>query len=109
MFFAGGVCFLLLGKLRRLPLLLRGLAGAGVITAVEFIAGLLCNQNYQVWDYRDLPLNFRGQICLRFFLLWIPISLGAMWLYTGLQRLLAMPRKFAASVRHLPYSPGGHR
>ena len=93
MFLAGGLCFLLLGKLEftqpRLPLPLRGLAGAGIITMVELLAGLLFNQSYRVWDYRYLPLNFHGQICLRFFLLWIPISLGAMWLYRKLQTHLA--------------------
>ena len=93
MFLAGGVCFLLLGKLEltqpRLPLPLRGLAGAGIITMVELLAGLIVNQNYGVWDYRHLPVNFHGQICLRFFLLWIPVSLGAMWLYKTLQKHLA--------------------
>ena len=92
MFFAGGVCFLLLGMLDsvspRLPLLFRGLVGAGVITMVELLAGLIFNRNYRVWDYRHLPFNFHGQICLRFFLLWIPISLGAMWLYSLLDRKL---------------------
>ena len=89
MFFAGGVCFLLLGKLTavrpRLNLPLRGIVGAGIITMVELIAGLICNRSYGVWDYRHLPLNFHGQICLPFFLLWIPISLLA----TGLYRLVS--------------------
>ena len=93
MFLAGGACFLLLGKLNdarpRLPLLLRGVAGAGVITMVELLAGLMFNRDYRVWDYRQQPLNFHGQICLRFFLIWIPISLGAMWLYKQLQKPLA--------------------
>jgi hypothetical protein len=100
MFLAGGACFLLLGKLDatrpRLPLPLRGLVGAGIITMIELLAGLLFNRSYQVWDYRHLPVNFHGQICLRFFLLWIPISLGAMWLYTKLQRLPARPGTTAA-------------
>jgi len=100
MFLAGGTCFLLLGKLNttrpRLPLPLRALAGAGVITMIELLAGLLFNRDYRVWDYRDLPVNFHGQICLGFFLLWIPISLGAMGLYSWLQRRLAGPGKFAA-------------
>ena len=85
MFLAGGVCFLLLGKLNRvrprLPLALRCLVGAGIITAVELAAGLLANRDYSVWDYRQLPLNFHGQICLPYSLLWIPVSLGAMGLY----------------------------
>jgi len=93
MFLAGGGCFLLLGKLNttqpKLPLPLRSVAGAGIITMVELLAGLLFNRNYRVWDYRHLPFNFHGQICLRFFLLWIPLSLGAMWLYNRIDRRLA--------------------
>ncbi len=83
MFLAGGTCFLLLGQLQKtkLPLPVRVLAGAGTITAVELLAGLIANRQYQVWDYRDLPLNFLGQICLPYCLLWIPVSLGGMALY----------------------------
>ena len=85
MFLAGGLCFLLLGQLNRtqprLPLLLRAVAGAGIITMVEYAAGLVVNRNYMVWDYRDMPLNYHGQICFGFCLLWLPISLAAMFLY----------------------------
>ena len=90
MFLAGGTCFLLLGKLRRtnppLPLPLQAIAGAGIITSVELLAGLLVNRDYHVWDYRDAPFNYYGQICLPFSLLWIPVSLGAMLLYETLDR-----------------------
>ena len=90
MFLAGGVCFLLLGKLNRtrprLPLLLRGFLGAVTITSVELLAGLLANRDYSVWDYRNLPLNFHGQVCLLFSLLWVPLSLGGMMLYNLLDR-----------------------
>ena len=86
MFFAGGSCFLLLGKLNEtrppLSLPLRALAGAGIITSVELLTGLLANRSYTVWDYRNVPLNFHGQICLPFTLLWVPVSLGAMGLYS---------------------------
>ena len=85
MFVAGGLCFLLLGRLSRakskLSLPVRCVAGAGIITAVELVAGLLCNREYRVWDYRQVPMNFMGQICLPYSLLWIPVSLGAMALY----------------------------
>ena len=91
MFLAGGTVFLLLGKLQRtqprLPLPLRAVAGAGIITAVELAAGLLVNRDYRVWDYRDMPVNFHGQICLPFSLLWIPVSIGAMVLYDALASL----------------------
>lgn len=85
MFLAGGLCFLLLGMLNRLhprlPLLLRGLLGALVITAVELGIGLMVNRDYHVWDYRDQPGNFLGQICPGFTLLWIPVALLGMGLH----------------------------
>ena len=88
MFLAGGSCFLLLGKLDRAlknkSLLLRGIAGAGVVTAVEFTAGLLANRHYKVWDYRNMPLNLWGQICLPFTIVWVPVSLVGMALYRKL-------------------------
>ena len=94
MFFAGGTCFLLLGGLEkanpRLPWLLRALTGAGVITMVEFLYGLLFNRSYTVWDYRNLPGNLYGQICLPYFLLWIPLSLGGMKLHHFTEKLLAL-------------------
>ena len=90
MFFAGGSCFLLLGKLEtvrpRLSLPVRALVGAGIITMVEYTAGLLVNRRYAVWDYRAMPMNFHGQVCLPFSLLWIPLSLGAMFLYDALDK-----------------------
>lgn len=85
MFLAGGLCFLLIGQLGqvrpRLPVPLRALVGAGIVTMVELGAGLLFNRDYQVWDYRDQPLNFHGQICPLFTILWILVSLAAIWLY----------------------------
>ena len=91
MFVAGGLCFLLLGKLQevkpRLPMALRCLVGAGGITCVELAVGLLANRDYRVWDYRHMPLNFHGQICLIYSLLWIPVSFGAFCLYRLLGRI----------------------
>lgn len=86
MFFAGGTCFLLLGRLDRLPISpsAKAVTGAGVITGVELLTGLLVNRRYQIWDYRDAPCNFLGQVCLPYTLLWIPVSLGAICLYRWL-------------------------
>jgi len=85
MFLAGGSSFLLLGKLRDrirpLGLPVRGLVCSGIITAVELVTGLVFNRDYRVWDYRDLPCNFRGQICLPFSLLWGPLGFAGMELY----------------------------
>ena len=85
MFLAGGACFLLLGKLHlvggALSLPMRACIGAGIITTVEYTAGLLINRDYGVWDYRNMPLHLHGQICLPFCLLWLPVSIFAMYLY----------------------------
>ena len=85
MFLAGGLCFLLIGHLNRvepkLPLPLRALVGAGIVTMVELGAGMAVNRSYQVWDYRDQPGNFIGQICPVFSALWIPLSLLALVMF----------------------------
>ena len=92
MFLAGGSCLLLIGHLEevepKLPLLLRVLAGAGIITMVELLAGLVFNRSYTVWDYRNVPFNYMGQICLPFCLLWIPISALAGKLYLSLNKVI---------------------
>lgn len=93
MFLAGGLCFLLigaLGKVRpRLPLLLRAVVGAAIVTMVELGFGLAVNREYQVWDYRGQTGNFLGQICPQFCLLWIPVSLAAMVLYQAVDGRLS--------------------
>ena len=88
MFAAGGVCFLLLGRLGRLRLRDRMILGPLVITAVELAVGLLVNRDYTVWDYRGVPGNFLGQICPAYCLLWLPLSLTAMALYPRVEGLL---------------------
>ena len=93
MFGAGGLCFLLIGQLRSrsIPGAVKIGAGAGMITAVELVTGLLVNRDYRVWDYRGQPGNFLGQICPMFTALWIPVTAAAMALYgwadAGLDRL----------------------
>lgn len=85
MFALGGVCFLMIGKLGKvrpaLPVPARAVVSAGMVTALELGCGLLVNRDYAVWDYRHLPMNYYGQICLMYSLLWVPVSLGAIWLY----------------------------
>ena len=88
MFAAGSVCFLLLGRLGRIRGPVRLVLGPLAITAVELAAGLLVNRDYTVWDYRGSPGNFLGQICPVYTLLWLPVSLAAMYLYPRLERLL---------------------
>ncbi|MDD3164612.1 MAG: hypothetical protein PHS97_02010 [Oscillospiraceae bacterium] len=96
MFLVGGVCFILIGvmaeRTRRIgmPLLLQAFAGAALVTAVELAAGLVLNRwaGLGVWDYSGLPANFLGQICLGYFLLWIPLSGAAILADDALRHLL---------------------
>ncbi len=76
MFAAGGLSYLLLGRLSHSGLSLPAKIGAGAlaITTVELGTGLLVNRDYSVWDYRSLPGNFRGQICPQFAALWLPVA-----------------------------------
>lgn len=90
MFVLGGICFVLVGNLKhlrpgkRLPT--RVAEAALLITLLELGCGLLVNRSYRVWDYRNMPLNVFGQICLPFTLLWVPVSLVAMLLYDWTNR-----------------------
>lgn len=102
MFGAGGLCFVLIGRLKKLHISrpVRVGCGAGIITAVELATGLLVNRDYQVWDYRGQPGNFLGQICPLFMALWVPVSVMAMelygWVDTGLDRVM---RKSAKNLK----------
>jgi uncharacterized membrane protein len=96
MFLAGGLCFVLLGHLNavrpRLSMPMRVITGTAGITMVELGMGLLVNRNYTVWDYRDQPGNFLGQICPGFMLLWLPLAWLALVLYDILDRQLERER-----------------
>lgn len=80
MFVLGGLCFLVIGSLNEawpsLALPFQAILGAVLTTALELVCGSIVNLwlGLGVWDYSMLPMNFRGQICLFFFLLWIPLS-----------------------------------
>lgn len=101
MFGAGGLCFLLIGQLKKLHISrpARVSCGTGIITAVELATGLLVNREYQVWDYRGQPGNFLGQICPMFMALWVPVTVMAMGLYNWAD--VWLDRLLGRSVRRL--------
>lgn len=90
MLLTGGACFsglyALNRRMRRAPLLLRCLAGAGLITAAEYAVGMLVNRKWHmnVWDYSSLRGNVRGQICPLFSAMWFFLCIPVF----GLCRLL---------------------
>lgn len=92
MFLLGGLCFLFIGKLSsvltKVPLAVQLLIFSAMITFLELLTGLAVNGSYRVWDYRAVPYNFLGQICLPFTLLWIPVSFGARELYRRAEKAI---------------------
>ena len=48
-----------------LAVFLSFLVNALVCTSIDFTTGMVANQDYQLWDYRDMPFNFMGQVCLQ--------------------------------------------
>ena len=92
MFLLGGACFLAIGipgrHLKGRHLALRSVVGAGVITAGELATGMALHRDHRIWDYRALPCNYRGQICLPFSLLWIGAAGAAAVLFERWDRWL---------------------
>lgn len=62
-------------EMKKAHLLKKCLLGAAIITAVEFVFGVIFNMslNMNVWDYNGVPFNILGQICLPYSILWFGI------------------------------------
>ena len=110
MFFAGGICFFIIGSLDEFEykpsLWTQAVLSGALITAVEFLSGLLVNLllGLDVWDYSGLPMNVMGQICLPFSALWVLLSVPAIYLEDYLRHVLFLePMK---KQRLLPAIPG---
>ncbi len=73
------------------PLLLQCVVGAIVITLYEFAVGCVVNLilGWNVWDYSAIPMNFLGQICLQFTVLWFFMSFAIFKVCDWLQSLLS--------------------
>ncbi len=92
MFMAGGLCFTILyhifNKRKRYSLLMYCLIGTSVITGVELVFGCVFNLGlgWNVWDYSHYPMDFLGQICLSFTLLWFILSAPILWIAKALKK-----------------------
>lgn len=81
MFLLGGICFIAIGLINELFPLELGLVwqaviGGGLVTALEFITGVIVNLwlGLGVWDYSEHPLNILGQVCLPFYFAWTALA-----------------------------------
>ena len=73
------------------------LVTAAVCTSVDFTCGMICNQNYEVWDYRAIPFNFMGQVCLQNSCVYTVAATLILWVFYPLmdRGLRCMPRSAA--------------
>ena len=84
---AGGICVCLIDKicngyLRRQNIFKKCICAGFIITAVEFVFGVIFNiiLKMNVWNYSKMPFNVLGQICLPFTLIWAVLSLPIIYL-----------------------------
>ena len=68
-----------------------------VCTSIDFLTGMAVNQDYSLWDYRALPFNFMGQVCLQNSLVYTVAATVIVWLvYPAMERFLhRLPRRYA--------------
>lgn len=78
---AGGICFILIGLINEMftwdiAFISQMVISSLVITAVEFIFGLIVNVwlGLNVWDYSQQPYNLMGQVCILYSIIWFFIS-----------------------------------
>lgn len=108
MIVVGGLCGALVGLLDEFPFFrgrriwLQCAVGTGITLAIEFGSGCLLNLRLGVgaWDYRALPCNLFGQICLRAAVGWFLLMPFVIFYDDWLRwRLFAQPRPERSLLR----------
>lgn len=84
MFLLGGICFIFIGALNEvytwdMALISQMFISALGVTIMELITGIIVNRllHWGIWDYSQVPYNFKGQICLLYSCFWVVLSLPA--------------------------------
>ena len=80
----GGLVFVLIDKINDeiswdTDILIQGIMGSALITFLEFIIGEMSLRGLiqPMWDYSDMPFNYKGIVCLPFSLIWVGLSIVA--------------------------------
>lgn len=95
MVITGGVCLMIIRAVYRrfskMPLVLRGVISAGMITAVELVVGCVVNiaLGLHVWDYSGERFDLLGQICPFYSMLWFIICVLIMLAISAYDRAVA--------------------
>ncbi len=86
MFAVGGLCLALISltdvSFPRLGLIPKAAVCGVIISLAELTAGVILNvyMGLGVWDYSSLRFNLLGQICPQFSLIWVALSVPAIYL-----------------------------
>ena len=81
MIILSGICGILIGLINyffswNMSLILQGIIGGlFIVTPLEYVFGILFNSDYHIWDYRSVPFNINGQVCLPFSVIWCFIAI----------------------------------
>lgn len=81
MLLLGGICGVIIGSLNEyfsweMPFWFQCFKGAIIITALEFVAGVILNMwlGLNIWDYSHIWGNILGQVCIPFTVAWFFLS-----------------------------------
>ncbi|MBP3866220.1 MAG: putative ABC transporter permease, partial [Eggerthellaceae bacterium] len=76
------------------------LLNAAVCTGIDFTTGMVANQDYSLWDYRALPFNFMGQVCLQNSMVYSIAATLIVWVFYPLMdtALRRAPRGVANAI-----------
>lgn len=95
MFVLGGICLALIELadrlLYRLGIVFEAVICGLIISIAELVAGVILNlyMELYVWDYSSFRFNLFGQICPQFSLIWIILSIPAIYLARAVRRYTA--------------------
>ncbi len=60
-----------------------------VCASIDFTLGITTNADYHLWDYRSMPFNFMGQVCLQNTLVYTTAATLIVWIvYPAMDKLL---------------------
>lgn len=88
MMLCGGIAFcamyLMYIHSNGIPVAVLSLISSLFITSIELLAGYILNIKLKmnIWDYTNMPFNYKGQICLPYTVLWFLLSAGIFKMYT---------------------------
>ena len=80
--------------------LLSFLLNALICTGIDFTTGMVSNLDYSLWDYRDMPFNFMGQVCLQNSMIYSIAATLIVWVFYPLmdRAICSAPRGVVNAV-----------